>query len=330
MEALLKVRVALALVALVTLWLAFSCGEEPVTDGDGDADGDTDADMDIDVDADGDGDGDSDGDGDADPSLLGVVSLMEVEAAGSVRSTVDLSFRAAVPPGGECGVTHAAFGDCEIVVVTPASCDPACAEGTVCAWNEACAAGQCVEPVAPAGLSAGDVIVTGAAHQSPVTCVFDAVSAVYSCDIAGEADFWEAGDAITVAGTGAAFPYFSASVTAPAALTLVTDLASISAATMRGGADVQVTWMPGGATTVWLVVTASAADGARTLTCATDDDGSFAIPAAALTALNEGLAVVGWSLAVQRSVIATVAAGADGEATVGATGSPLTAWVPAG
>ncbi len=333
MSSSLKVRVFVAATASVLLWLVFSCGEEPVDgDGDSDSDSDSDADMDIDIDADGDGDGDADGDadgdGDSDPTMVGVVSLIEtMPTVGVFVNSAELSFWNVADDDPPCGEVRREFGECVMTVTTAPTCEPLCDVGMVCVWDALCTLGQCaVEEVTPT-LDAGEVSITGAAYQSPVNCSVAADSLNYTCNLLSNVDFWNPGDPMTVTGTGAVFPYFTAELSAPLDITMVTALSDFGAASLRGDTDLQLTWMPGGSSTMWISVTASTAGTPRTLKCMTDDDGSFAIPAAGLMSLGEEAEVARWMLSIQRSSLVTVPAGMTAEATVAATGTPITAVV---
>jgi hypothetical protein len=158
-------------------------------------------------------------------------------------------------------------------------------------YDEACKA-ECIEQVT---LLAGDVTITGGTHQGLVTCTF--VDKRYRCDEVGAMDFWEPGDTLTASAPGGTFPAFSVEVTAPEPVELITDTDSWTPATFDGSSDITLEWTAGSG--VITVCIQSTGEEQRSMSCTTDDDGSFDVPAAGVTALFQSPTV--WMVSVTRA-----------------------------
>lgn len=307
-------RLLVAMLAILGMWQACrGDGTGPDGDGDVDSDSDIDIDVDVDVDVDADSDGDSEdgGDADAGPILAGTVILAEARVdAGTFASSVSLSFRRTDDP--ECGVRREPVSDeCTIETLLVPTCADTCGEGLTCAWDATCTA-ACLAP--PVALNPGDIVISGASHQTRVDCPVSPETGVYTCSLATGSDFWEAGDTLTVAAPGATFPYFSVYTTAPAELTLLTNLDDLTPTRLNGSADLELEWYPGtGDTEVRVVIAATTDGGSRQLVCVTDDDGEIVIPAAALMALSTPAPPTSWTLVPARVSHSVTAEGRDGQ-----------------
>ena len=133
---------------------------------------------------------------------VGRMNISEGFQKGNPSAKMNANFMLVVEP--VCGVEVQPFGQCSITTKTQPTCTPGCSAGKVCAWTADCSAGECVDPVT---FHAGDITVTGATHQDPLTCTYNATLAPpkYECDVQQE-DVSEPGDELHFVAAGEIFP----------------------------------------------------------------------------------------------------------------------------
>jgi hypothetical protein len=240
----------------------------------------------------------------------GEISLIENQFADGPFGNMTKVVFGWLDSGPTCGETRQTFGECTIVVFEEMpECDPPCPSEQICSYSADCSKVHCVAREQTVDLlDAGEISVTGAAHQPVVTCALQAATGSYSCNVDTSADWWDDDDTVNVAAAGNAFPGFELSLAAPAAISVTTT--GLAAADFDGHADIVIEWE-----------SPMAADGAGIgvmhaggqMQCLTADDGRFDIPADAIAAM--GTASM-WTVSVGHRNTTVSNAGVDGEITV--------------
>jgi len=225
------------------------------------------------------------------PDRIGLVNLIEGGGFLSVFASIQDGPELPTP------VLAGRFGECAVYVrPPPASCDPACGSG-VCASTNVCV------PY-PATVGVGDITVTGL--LAPL--VFHPGPFGYAPDPAPGSDLFDAGAAITVSAPGDAAPGFSANLTGVPTLE-----APFQNLTLVDGDDAPVTWTPAGtaAIQIALIVGWHGQPPEAMMACETADDGAFAIPGAAISALPRASSSLeqhaSWIRRFDRAVVASPA-----------------------
>jgi hypothetical protein len=234
---------------------------------------------------------------------VGTMNVSEGSYLGKQSAKMNASFKVVVPV---CADVQT-FDQCSITTKPKLSCTPACGAGQVCVWKADCSAGQCVDSVP---LNAGEITVSGATHQDPLSCGYSATREPpgYECDVNTQQDVFDPGDQLHIVAQGDSFAAFEVDVEAPPDHSFTTDTDSWSAATFDGSADVPLRWdTTETADEFKMTLKGKTGD----LVCRFPDTGSFSIPKEGLTAIG-GVVQVD----IHRQNKFVVNPGADGEVTI--------------
>ena len=264
-----------------------------------------------------------DGDGDVDAGRwVSTVVLDETTAYGRLGATAQVFLRIDPPANDACGRVVEAFGDCIVETYTYPTCASACVGVAECIWDDGCGAGRCYGHMD--SVSAGEVAITGATFQPDVHCILPDTN-YYYCIGGGWPDLWNEGDTIRVSAPGDVFPPFHFELVAPADMTLSTDTDAWTTDTFDGSADVGLAWTASGGDRIHLQLQTGARD--KLLTCDTTDDGSFAIPAAAIRSALGG--PIDWYVLIVDRIDSAWWLPGDDLAVLGVAKSSLVVIIPA-
>ena len=173
---------------------------------------------------------------------------------------------------------------------------------------------------ADAGPSGGGVTIT--LLNAGVVTAKDGATALgtlaYNADDAGMGDYeldsnadptltWAAGDTLIASATGGQFPAFSASITAPQAITGVTPALSLaSAAAVSTSAPFVLSWTPSSDTGAQMGLVIGGYSGSGTASCtAADSAGSITVPPAILQKFGTGGGTMGLTKTVSKPLAIT-------------------------
>ncbi|NVB82660.1 MAG: hypothetical protein HOV81_30060 [Kofleriaceae bacterium] len=152
---------------------------------------------------------------------------------------------------------------------------------------------------APTSLDAGGIAIDSA--TTSVLLTQRDAGDVYTPAITPPTNVFAAGESLTVEATGGMVPAFNGTVTAPAMLADV-----VIPSPLSRSAPATITWTPGTATAMWILVTSDTATPGAML-CRTADSGSFTLTTSALALLPSTLTKV--SVVIYRMNETTATAG---------------------
>ncbi|MDB4954970.1 MAG: hypothetical protein JWO36_2539 [Myxococcales bacterium] len=153
------------------------------------------------------------------------------------------------------------------------------------------------------GISAGTITVTGTLAAITATPNGVAPLVGYTNAPSPPKPLFATGASITVQAAGAAFPAFTTTVTAPAAVAGVTSPTTMS----RQGFT--ATWTAGAGPKMWVLIVGTNGSSFDILLCRVNDTGSYAVPAAAFALLPAADTQANLSIARVDEKITTFASG---------------------